>query len=289
MMRTCNHLWSLWDMMRVYAHKYMQLGGKIREAQNLLHFTEHEIERGLESGEVTGLISKEYGDLPNVLGQLKAICNDLQLYVSSHLLGSTTPTTSGELDIMANAVVAELKTTLFLYVPNNRAAYFEKEPGWQSEFPEAAADFRSAYRCFAAGEPTAAVFHTMRALERGLHAMVGDLQMTLPKPIETLQWANIIDQINAEIKRKRGEKGGAENPKIEFWSSAAANFFIFKEAWRNKVTHARVTYSESEGEKIINAVDDVMDRLAAQLTEPSGTTMGPPDVSDLDPSQEESS
>ena len=148
------------------------------------------------------------------------ICRETELLVSADLISSRVnqtcgpprlPKTEAEWNLLIDAVKSEIRNRLLVFIPEHRAKYFERGIAWRSTFPEAAADFQSAFKCFVAGEPTASVFHAMRALERGLHAIVDDLGIALPKPIETLQWANILDQINAEIKRRRGEKGGAED------------------------------------------------------------------------------
>lgn len=273
-----HRLWSLCGMLKQSARQYIELGEVIADIRTNLYMMEVQVHDDPDDG----LKPDEIEHMRTNLIKIWDVCNELGLSVSEDLISSRVdqsngppklPKTEAEWTLLIDAVKSEIRNRLLVFIPEHRAKYFEKEISWRSAFPEASTDFQSAYKCFVAGEPTAAVFHTMRALERGLHALVDDMVLTLPKPIETLQWANIIDQINAEIKQKRGEKGGAENPKIEFWSGAAANFFVFKEAWRNKVVHARVMYSESEGEKIVNAVDDVMARLATQLSEPSGTVM----------------
>lgn len=274
-----HRLWSLWDMLKVSARHYIELGETIADISTNLMMADtmarDDPEQGLRPDEVEHMRQN--------LIKIWDVCNELGLHISGDLISSRVdasggkpklPQTQGEWDLLVDGLRSEIQNRLFVFIPEHRAKYFDKEVSWRPAFPEAATDFQSAYKCLAAGEPTAAVFHAMRSLEHGLHALVDDLQVSLPKPIETLQWANILDQIVAEIKRRRGEKGGAEDPKIEFWSNAASNFFVFKEAWRNKVTHARVTYQEGEGEKIVNAVDDVMNRLATQLTAPSGTLMG---------------
>lgn len=269
-------LWSLWDVLKLSAQDFIKLGEAISSISMNLYMADttsrDDPSKALTKDEIEGMRVQ--------LIKIFDVCNTMGLNVSAQLIssrfdGSDThgrvPGTQGEWDVLMEAVKAEIKNKLIVFIPAHLATYFEKEVPWASAFPEAAGDMKSAYRCLVAGEPTASVFHAMRSLERGLHALVADMNLTLPKPVETLQWANIIDQILKEIKDQRGARGGASDPKIEFWSSAAAQFFVFKEAWRNQTMHARITYTESDGIKIVNAVDDVMSRLAYQLAEPTGS------------------
>jgi hypothetical protein len=266
-------------MLKKSARHYIELGEVIADIRTNLYM----IDATVDDDDSVGIKPDEIEHMRTNLIKIWDVCNELGLGVSGDIISSRVdqsagpanlPKTEREWNLIIDVVKSEIRNRLLVFIPQERAKYFEKEVSWRSAFPEAAMDFQSAYKCYAAGEPTAAVFHAMRALEHGLRALVEDIGFALPKPIDTLQWANIIDQINAGIKRKREEKRGGENPKIEFWSSAAANFFLFKEAWRNKVSHARITYPESDGEKITNAVDDFMARLANQLGEPAGTIMG---------------
>jgi len=274
-----NQLWSLWDLLKQSAREFIRLGEEISSISMNLYIADSTSRDDPDSG----LTKAEKEEMRVHLIKIFDLCRLLGLNVSGNLISTRfdgsakhgrVPETHGEWDVLMEAVKSEIFTKLFVFIPEHRAAYFDKEVTWASAFPEAAGDLKSAYRCVVASEFTAGVFHAMRTLERGLHAIVSDMKFTMPKPIESLQWANIIDQILAEIKNRRSAGKGSLDPKIEFWSGAAAQFFVFKEAWRNKTMHARVTYSESEGIKIINAVDDVMSRLATQLTEPTGTIFG---------------
>ena len=56
--------------------------------------------------------------------------------------------------------------------------------------------------------------------------------------IDQENWGNIIDQIEAEIRRR--EKLPRTDPlrtNLQFFSDAASNFRHFKNAWRNVVFH----------------------------------------------------
>jgi hypothetical protein len=256
-----HRLWSLWDMIPIEAHKYLQLGGKIREAQHLLDHRE---------GKSSLVVDETHGDIKSVLAMLRQICKDLNLPIASSLTAEDAPPpmTSRELDVMIRCLVAELKSQLFAFIPTYRAKYFSLTVEWRSAFPNAANEVQLAGNAYAANLPTAAVYHSMRALEWGLHGLARDVGISPPRPIETLQWANIIDQIEAEIRKKRAAPGATSaDPKINFWSSAASQFFVFKEAWRNQTMHVRTVYGEGEAVKILDAVSDFMSRLSEQLTE----------------------
>lgn len=263
-------IWSLWDMLRIYAHQYLQLGGKLHAAEVTFVMAQAvgEIAQDASPEERerdASLRQQEREQLLGCLREAKQICGDIGATTSEALLAKAIndpPQTARELDVYLTAAVTELKTRLFFYVPHDRASFYEQEFGWRAAFPDAATDAVSAGNSFAAGLYTGCVFYCMRVLERGLHALADDVGLKPAKPIDVQQWATIIDQITARIKEKREEKGASSSdPKIRIWTDAAAEFFIFKEAWRNQAMHIRASYSESEARRILQAVNDFMQRL----------------------------
>ena len=110
--------------------------------------------------------------------------------------------------VMNNAV--ELDTHIFILVPSEERELFEDPVSRFGEATVAAlgdisADVASAGRCLTLNEPTSAVFHLMRILERGLHALARNLQVTMAATIELQNWHNIIEQIESAIRKERND------------------------------------------------------------------------------------
>lgn len=266
-------------MLRLHAHSYIRIGEIVQDMNLVLYMNETEVAPGLlKQARNKGLGEEELVKLKAAMKVLHRVCTDTDLKTSETLLSQyldDPPKTSGELSILVQAVKAELKSRLFVYIPDYRSKYFERDFEWATLFPTAATEAKEASNCFAFGANTASVFHSMRALEIGLHALAEDVGILTAKPLTDMNWHNIIDAIETEIKKKRGGSGmTSSDPKIMFWSEAASEFFMFKEAWRNQTMHVRKVYSESEAQRIIDAVDLFMRRLATKLAEPTGALFG---------------
>src|SRR5207253_1328337 len=122
-------------------------------------------------------------------------------------------------------------------------------------FPSTRNDVAEAGNCFAVNRYTACVFHCMRVLEKGLHALVHDLNnrygagITFSKTVEETNWGPIIDEIHNTLTQPKRQN--ILNPKptqqdLSFYSKAAREFEYFKNAWRDDVSHSRSSYDENE-------------------------------------------
>lgn len=168
---------------------------------------------------------------------------------------------------LQNAMMAEMQTQLFLWVQADRSAYFEQPQLFGSKvahrFPLTDQDVRASGNCYASDNYTACVFHCMRVLEKGLHEFSDYLAVPFSVPVELQNWQNIIDQIEKEIRLREQTlpKGIAKSNELQVLSQAAVQFRYFKEAWRNHVAHARVTYDNVEALRIMNHVHQFMEAL----------------------------
>ena len=68
----------------------------------------------------------------------------------------------------------------------------------ETKFPSASRELKSAARCIAVDQTTASVMHSMRALEAGLGAMIGGLNITPANP----NWENVLTDCEFEIKKR---------------------------------------------------------------------------------------
>src|SRR3954465_4403624 len=80
-------LWSLWEMLRIYAESYIQLGAKIFDTRNL--FNTFSIQVGDEwIGKSPEQAAQERDlKLRAVLEELKILCEQVYLSVSAKLIG----------------------------------------------------------------------------------------------------------------------------------------------------------------------------------------------------------
>lgn len=168
-----------------------------------------------------------------------------------------------------NDFLEELTAHYFLIVDAKRRSLHEQKESLFGEaveevFPDVLVDVRAAARCLAYDEWTAAVFHLMRVLEKGLHDLARRLEVPMADHIEYEQWHVVIDQITSTIERMKVlPKSPEKSQQMQVLSDAAVQFRLFKEAWRDHVSHSRTNYDEREADRIWAGVRDFMQALAA--------------------------
>lgn len=174
-----------------------------------------------------------------------------------------------DLDGLLDSFGNELRSELFVRVPREMEPSFQNDALFGSDvadaFPSSAEDIQHAGTCFALGLNDASVFHSMRVLERGLSAIAGKLDVGS----ERKNWANVIDQIEAALK-KQGTGPGVDVEERKLLAQAAIHFRFVKDAWRNDVMHANEKYDTGKAQSVLANVREFIQALvAAGLTEPA--------------------
>jgi len=107
----------------------------------------------------------------------------------------------------------------------------------------------------------------MRILEIGLSTLGGVFGVSL----EHTNWAPAIDEIESKIRSMHKDamwKSRADCKELQsFYSQAAAQFGVMKDAWRNHTMHARAKYTEEEAGQIFDAEKVFMQKLAERMAE----------------------
>jgi HEPN domain-containing protein len=266
-------LWSLMEILQVYAEAFIALGRLFEQHLISLKFNQclPEIE-----------VSKGAEDLIRVLKMTSAHCAKLNLPISEALWSKAIqnpPQSHRELELLIDAVNAEIKSQLFFFIPSYRAKYYDWKlikklessvfPGINL-FPDTSKELIRASKCYTKGEYTACVFHSMRAAEIGLRALATHLEVEFPYSITLVEWQNIIEKIEKLIKAKAQlPKGEAKDEELKFYSEAASQFRYLKDAYRIFVAHARASYDEEEALSIMQRVGEFIVSLATKLKEDS--------------------
>ena len=266
---------SLLDMLRFYALDYVSVRDGLEEAKRLL------IDLGPDAP-IDEVLATNLADAGRFA--LNAV-QELPVHVSTldraaRLAGSLNnmgardrATVINLIDEVRRDLVHELRTKYFLILPEGRRELLEqKEPLFGPEVDARADDdlrdeIRAAGRCLAYDEWTAAVFHLMRVLERGLRDISKRLKLKFPrKPIDYQDWEGILQAIETKIQQLKNPQGkpltGRGRARVEYLSDAVSQFRIFKDAWRNYVSHSRGFYGETEAFKVFRAVEHFMQALA---------------------------
>ena len=186
-----------------------------------------------------------------------------------------------QLQSLRRLIVDQIQLRRFIYIQQDKARLIIGiSAHWQAvwdKFPSVRVDSESAVECYALGQNTASVFHSMLVLETGLLSLSASIGITKPSK----NWGGVIGQIETEIAKRRQlaqalPKGSKPpSPKtakrhadlIAFYSSAAKEFVYFKDAWRNHVAHGRAHYDQFEAARVLVHVREFMAHLCTRLKE----------------------
>jgi hypothetical protein len=162
----------------------------------------------------------------------------------------------------------EMKKKFFIYITPEKVRYFGNINDHSAfgadiikAFPSAEYDAWEASRCLGFMRDTAAVFHLMRVLEKGLTA----LGVVFSVSLAHTNWGPAIDQIESKIREMHKDPTWKAQPdckeKQEFYAQVASHFGILKDAWRNFTMHGRAKYSEDQATQIYENTQSFMQKL----------------------------
>lgn len=182
-----------------------------------------------------------------------------------------------QLQEIRRALRMDLDDNKFLSLSRLEAGHFEQEKGFGPEvftsFQSTLTDVAEAGNCYALGRYTACVFHCMRVLEKGLHALADeldtkhntDLEFGKGKQVNQISWGRIIDEIQIALespKRRKRLNPLPTKDQERFYSTAAMQFEHFQHAWRDDCAHANRSYDEPAARSVLNHTHHFMQILA---------------------------
>ena len=145
-----------------------------------------------------------------VLLAIRSQCKEIGLSVSTRCVDSiiaslAAGTTVGDyvdaLGQLENTISWEMEDKLFMYIPADRAEFYDKHDLFGSEvnvkFPGIQFDILEAGNSYASGLGTACVFHLMRIMEFAVQQLGKSLGVTLT---DEKNWQNILNEINKRVK-----------------------------------------------------------------------------------------
>ena len=262
--------------------KFVRAGMKMNDFQSILNILDRNdsvslgMARAFQGMKIEDLDPGKKAEFVKFIAELSGLAQELSLPVSQTLLIAARddpPRTGREFALLLLSVRREMHEKLFIYIPAERAAFWEWDDVMsedaKSVFADAYVELREAANCYAAERYTATVFHSMRAAEIGLRDLGRDLGVQFPdKPIELAEWQNIIEQIEAKIKNKVNSSAiDAKQAQIrdadrKFYSEVAAQFRYFKDGWRIRVAHSRETYTGSQALTVLSHAREFFEDLA---------------------------
>lgn len=140
--------------------------------------------------------------------------------------------------------------------------YGQKAPFGEAvakKFKAASDDIEKAGNCFALQQPTACVFHLMRAMEVAVRQLGKRLKVTIT-PQTT--WRQMTGNMMDPKIRVMPDATDSQKRKKNDWEAARANLHHVGSVWRNNTMHPAASYTQSQALDIINAVRVFMSGLA---------------------------
>jgi hypothetical protein len=269
-------LWSLWDMLRFYADKFMS-------ALNALDLVENISEKDA---------AWTYGDksrrahvchnLQTLVEELKTLGLSVSAKRASLIKFSIENNVGGNdhkkladyvkqaLAVVRDDIKFELEERALFVITSNAeylddgALPFGQEVAFM--FPGAAFDIAEAGKCLAFRRATACIFHLMRVIEIGIRSVGNDLGVTISP---NAGWLAIInDKLEPAIDALPQNTQPEKDRKREL-QQARAHLHAIRLGWRNDTMHPKETYTEDEAIALFGHVKTFMKHLAAQMTVPS--------------------
>ncbi|MFT4097400.1 MAG: hypothetical protein QM651_09760 [Rhodoblastus sp.] len=225
------------------------------------------------------------GTIAVKLDEAAAICDDLELDAAlasierlrERVEGRQYPPTYDELrDSIADIssrMSDQLRARNFLFLSSAEAYFYTpRAPLFGPEFEE---KFRShgvfeldeAAKCLALSRSTAAVFHLMRLLEIGIHAISSCLAIPDPVSPAARNWGAILKAIRAGIDQKWPTQADKLSPDYALFDALHASLDAAKHPWRNATMHVENKYTHDEASHILMAVKGFMTKLASRCDE----------------------
>lgn len=287
-------LLSLWDMINYYFSGFVLQYETLKDAEckAIKTVSEYDSEHGdnglglkiprqsiyLSQGEKDRIVIKLNALLIECRKlKLDAACNHIDRF-SRRLLSAgfnTIHELVHELRILRETIEDEIKNQHFYHYPRDKAEeLLQILNNWKNvfeAFPSAKAHIASAVDCYAMDQNTACIFHLMRVIERGLHALAREQEVVLPndRQLEWEEWGKVIEAVDANVKKTidSSKRGPVKDTKLGFYRGAIGHFRSFKDVYRNNTMHTRKDYDEFDAIKALEQVRQFMGVLSTRINE----------------------
>jgi hypothetical protein len=170
--------------------------------------------------------------------------------------------------LRVNCICDSISKRTFLQLSSTEADYYRGPQLFgvnvETRLPGVADDIAEAGKCYATGRYTAAVFHLMRVMERGVLELAKKLAAMPPgpKPLTDEPWGVILNAINSAIN---GLPSASEQDKAfkNDMQEEATYLKNVKDVWRNQTMHPKSVYTREEAEQVFTTVRQYMQRLVS--------------------------
>jgi hypothetical protein len=264
-------LWSLWDMMDKYGFLFARAVLGLSEAKILcVPFQLQPGERQLSNDEIARAVTNGtylmrqaciMSDMDGILPELDRL--DDFVSPAAGLPFPPRGSIAHSIVHLISRLQDDLQQQFFFHLTQQDVRYYGQKdqfgPQVAKKFKDAAYDIENAGNCLALQQPTACVFHLMRAMEVSLRTLGKRLKVRIgPKDTLGKILNDISPKLNAMPDRTENQKR-----KKERWAEARANLFHVKQAWRDNSMHGKKIYDREHAYAIFRAVSTFMTHLAS--------------------------
>lgn len=265
---TSNKLWTLWDMLKFHAEKFVELTVLLRSItiffqdgkENIPEIVRKQIKREMENA-ITLLTS---------VGLTQSAKKAKKIAEQTDYEGYDGPHYSVAIDELKERIRDELEDGYFLHLSTDEIKLFAPKTSLfgeqvEKQFPSAIYEIDEAAKCAALGRYTASVFHLMRVLEIGIGAIRQCLGIPDPVKASGRNWGAMLksfrdNALDVKTKVWRGDDK-------QFFEEAYASLDAVRVAWRNSTMHVENKYTPDEAEHIFAVVKGFMTKIAFRMDE----------------------
>jgi hypothetical protein len=164
-------------------------------------------------------------------------------------------------DHLRNRLLDELAQEFYFQVHRQDVQLYKQSAPFgeavAKKFNRAAADIQNAGNCLALQQPTACVFHLMRAVEIAVRQLSKRLNVTIT-PQST--WRQMTGQMDPKIKSMPAATESQKRKKNN-WEAASMNLHHVGSVWRNNTMHPAASYTQDEARDVFTATRVFMNGL----------------------------
>lgn len=265
-----SRLWSLMELLRFHAEKYVRLVRELKDLEAHIWFDKAEevdpVKAAHNAKERRSMALAGLSDARGLAGDMGlevAVKHIDELVVKAKAEGLA----ENDVTALIDGVARELSCRVFVAIPVSRRRLFDgDETDWIGvirAFGNAQDDIDEMNKCYALSRYPAAVLHSLLVVEHGLVWLGKELGSTDPKE----GWDAACKQLERLLKAGRA----ANTTRIDFSTLEQLNATVqaMKHAWRNKINHATGKplvmhggFAPHVAEEIITAARAFMRRLA---------------------------
>lgn len=216
---------------------------------------------------------EEIDGATKTLQQAKELIEELKLESSTYQLTTIQRNNEGSefarlnlhTDVMQlhTRMTEDLAKRYFVFIEPGNESFWGNEDAFKlgKKFKEAQADIEAAGNCFSYQQPTACIFHLMRAMEVAVRQLARRPHMNITITPKTT-WRQITGAMDQKISAMP-DSTKRQKRKKEDWESARANLHHVGSVWRNSTMHPAKTYTQSQARDVFDACRVFMNSLCA--------------------------